>query len=92
MEKVESVQYSPTLAITGAWRGMSREQIFDELGFESLDNRKWCRRLTLFYKITKSLTSDYTRDHLRVDLDVVLCSRSTRNNYLTLKMYKCRLV
>lgn len=62
MEKLESVQYSAALAVTGAWRGTSREKLYNELGWESLDNRRWCRRLTLFYKITNNLTPDYTRD------------------------------
>ena len=62
MEKLESVQYSAALVITGAWRGTSREKIYNELGWESLDSRRWCRRLTLYYKITNNLTPDYTRD------------------------------
>ena len=37
MEKLESVQYSAALAITGAWKGTSRQKIYDELGWESLD-------------------------------------------------------
>ena len=36
MEKLESVQYSAALAITGAWRGTSREKLNAELGWESL--------------------------------------------------------
>ena len=61
MEKLESVQYTAALAITGAWRGTSRAKLYNELGWESLDSRRWCRRLTLFYKITNNLTPDYTR-------------------------------
>ena len=36
--------------------------LYNELGWESLDSRRWCRRLTLFYKITNNLTPNYTRD------------------------------
>ena len=61
MEKLESVQYSAALAITGAWKGTSRDKLYDELGWESLNLRRWSRRLILFYKIVNSLTSDYTR-------------------------------
>ena len=61
MEKLESVQYTAALAITGAWRGTSRAKLYNELGWESLDSRRWCRRLTLFYKITNNLTPDYTK-------------------------------
>ena len=62
MEKLESVQYAAALAVTGAWRETSREKLYNELGWESLDSRRWCRRLTLFYKITNNLTPNYTRD------------------------------
>ena len=62
MEKLESVQYSAALAVSGAWRGTSREKLYAELGWESLSLRRWSRRLTLFYKIVNNLTPDYTRD------------------------------
>ena len=35
MEKIESVQYSAALAVSGAWRGTSREKLYAELGWES---------------------------------------------------------
>ena len=62
MEKIESVQYSAALAITGAWRGTSRQKLYAELGWESLSSRRWSRRLTLFYKIVNNLAPDYTMD------------------------------
>ena len=34
MEKLESVQYSAALAVTGTWRGTSREKLYTELGWE----------------------------------------------------------
>ena len=61
MEKLETIQYSAALAVTGAWEGTSREKIHDELGWESLDLRRWRTRLLLFYKVIKHLTPDYTR-------------------------------
>ena len=62
MEKLESVQYSAALAVTGTWRGTSRDKLYAELGWESLSSRRWSRRLTLFYKIINNLTPLYTRD------------------------------
>ena len=62
MEKLESVQYSAALAVTGTWRGTSRERLYNELGWESLSSRRWSRRLILFYKFINNLTPDYTRD------------------------------
>ena len=54
MGKLESVQYSAALAVTGAWRGTSQEKLYAELGWESLNFRRWNRRLTLFFKIVNN--------------------------------------
>ena len=62
MEKIESVQYSAALAVTGTWRGTSREKLYTELGWESLSSRRWSRRLTLFYKFVNNLAPKYTLD------------------------------
>ena len=62
MEKLESVQYSAALAVTGTWRGTSREKLYAELGWETLSSRRWSRRLTLFYKIINNLTPLYTKE------------------------------
>ena len=62
MEKLESVQYSAARAVTGTWRGTSREKLYTELGWESLNSRRWSRRLTLFYKIINNLTPTYMKD------------------------------
>ena len=48
---IESVQYNAALAITGAINGSSREKLYQELGFESLHDRRWCRKLCFYYKI-----------------------------------------
>ena len=50
--------------MTGAWKGTSRDNLYDELGWESLNFRRWSRRLSLFYKIVNNLTPDYTRHPL----------------------------
>ena len=49
-ENLESIQYT-ALAITGAIRGNSREKLYQELGFESLQQRRWYRKLCLFFKM-----------------------------------------
>ena len=40
MEKAEKIQYLAALAITGAWQGSSRSKLYDELGWESLSDRR----------------------------------------------------
>ena len=62
MDKLESVQYSAALAVTGTWRGTSREKLYTDLGWESLSSRRWSRRLTLFYKFVNNLSPEYTVD------------------------------
>ena len=49
-ERLESTQYNAALAIAVAIRGSSREKLYQELGFESLQQRRWYRKLCLFYK------------------------------------------
>ena len=53
-QKLESIQYKACLAITGAIRGTSGEKIYQELGLESLQLRRWYRKLAMFYKIYKN--------------------------------------
>ena len=50
-QRLERIQYSAAIAITGAIRGTSREKLFEELGLESLQQRRWYRKLCYFYKI-----------------------------------------
>ena len=47
-QKMESVQYNATLAITGAVRGSSRENFYQELGLESLQQRRWYMKICYF--------------------------------------------
>ena len=44
MEKVEITQYQAALAITGTWQGTNRSKLYDEFGWETLSDRRWCRR------------------------------------------------
>ena len=57
--KLESIQYRACLAITGAIRGTFKEKIYQELGLESLQSRRWYRNLTMFYKIYKNKSLFY---------------------------------
>ena len=58
-EKLESIQYNACLALTGAIRGTSKEKMYQELGLESLQIRRWYRKLCLFYKMCKSQSPSY---------------------------------
>ena len=62
--KIESVQYNAALAITGAIKGTSRERLYQELGLESLCDRRWYRRLILFFNIIKNKSPSYLKNYL----------------------------
>ena len=59
MNKIESVQIQAAYAVSGAWKGTSREKIYKELGWECLSQRRWFRRMTLFYKIVNNESPGY---------------------------------
>ena len=46
-QMIDSIQYNAALAITGVIHG----KLYHELGFESLHDRRWCRKLCFYYKI-----------------------------------------
>ena len=79
-QKLGSLQCNACLAITGAIRGSSREKIY-QLGFESLQQRRWYRKLCSFCKVFKNKSPCYlfniipirnpvysTRNHVNIPL------------------------
>ena len=71
-EKVERIQYQAALAITGAWQGSSRSKIYDEFGWETLSDRRKCRRSLQVHKIINSSTLSYLKDKLPPNFSVML--------------------
>jgi len=61
LQRLESIQYNAALAITGCFRGTSREKLYSELGLETLSDRRFCRKLCFFYKIVNGYTPFYLR-------------------------------
>lgn len=64
IQRVESVQYNACLAITGCFRGTSRDKLYSELGLESLADRRFIRKLIYFYKICNGLAPTYLSSYL----------------------------
>ena len=58
-QKLESTQYNSALAITGAIRRTSTEKLYNELGLETLEKRRWYRKLCCFYKVYKNHSPKY---------------------------------
>ena len=56
---LESIQFNTCLAIAGAIWGTSKEKLYQELGLESLQLRRWYRKLGMFYKIYKNKSPQY---------------------------------
>ena len=52
-------KYNACLALTGTIRGTFKEKLYQELGLESLQLRRWYRKLCLFYKIFKNKSPAY---------------------------------
>ena len=50
-KNLEPIQYNAAIAITGAIRGTFSEKLFQKLGLESLNPRRWLGKLCSFYKI-----------------------------------------
>ena len=63
MQKLESVQNNPSLAISGFFRSTSRE-LYSQLGLENFVDRQFYRRLIAFYKIVHKKAPQYLTDHL----------------------------
>ena len=73
-QKLESLQYNAYLAITGAIRVLSREKLYQELGFESLQQRRWyCKvfkneSLRYLFNIIQIRNHYSTRNHVNIPL------------------------
>lgn len=68
MAHLESVQYKAGLIVSGCWYGTSRDKLYDELGWESLERRRWYRRLCLFYKVKHHLAPPppYLHEYIQI--------------------------
>ena len=64
MERVEQTQYQAALAVTGAWQGTDRVKLYEELGWETLSDRRMSRRILQVHKIVDGQTPLYLREKL----------------------------
>ena len=80
MEKVEKIQYQAALAISGAWRGLSRSKLYEELEWETLSDRRMSRRILQIHKIYNNKTPLYLNDKLPPNCRA-LFSGNARNTF-----------
>ena len=57
--QLEQIQHSAALAVTRARRGTSRQRLFEELGWETLYQRCWYRRMCHVFSLTKTKSPGY---------------------------------
>ena len=77
-DNLELIQYIASLAITGPIRGTSKEKLYQELGFESLQHRCWFCKLCTFYRIYKNQSRSYLYN--LIPLQTSLCITRSSNN------------
>ena len=62
--KLVSAQYQAAIAVSGAWKGTNKDRLLEELGWETLSNRRWHRTLRLCYKIVNNQAPHYLCDYI----------------------------
>ena len=80
-EKIESAQYKAALAITDAIQGTSREKIYQELGLESLKNRRWYKRLSCMFKIMNEEAPKYLTNLIPKSQQTIATRNSNTPNF-----------
>ena len=63
-QKLEAVHIEAARTIAGATKLCSLQKLFDDLGWESLQSRRYKHKLIILYKIMHGLAPDYLRDVL----------------------------
>ena len=74
------VQYKAALVINGAIKGTSRDRLYQELGVESLADRKRSRRLFFFHKIIHGLLPSYLHTYHNANSEGAYLTRLTTQN------------
>ena len=70
---MKSVQYQAALAITSAWQGTNRIRLYQQLGLESLSDRRSLNRVIQLFKIKNDLTPIYLKRKLPlIDIQAAL--------------------
>ena len=81
--KPVSIQYHACLALSGAIRTLSREKLYQELGLDSLQRRRWYRKLSLFYKIFKENKPVYIKKTISKSIIYLFTNNEAFREYFT---------
>ena len=86
MEKVERTQYQAALA--GTWQGSNRSKFYEELGWETLSDRRWCRRILQIHKIKNNMTPSYLSTvYFCIDVIIEIWALITLTYFISCCMY-----
>ena len=69
---IEKTQYQAALAVSGTWQGTNRNKIYEELGWESLSDRRMCKRVLQLHKIIDGKTPEYLYNKLPPNRNVLI--------------------
>ena len=83
LEKIESVQYSATLAIAEAIKGSSRDKLYQELGLKYPQQRRSMRWLCFLYKFLSTRKPSHTHNLLPQ-------MRNSHRHPSTFQIFPCR--
>ena len=64
MEKIERIQYQAAIAITGSWKSSSRTKLYEDLGWESLSDRRSIRCILQVHQIENKMNPSYLKEKL----------------------------
>ena len=70
MSMIESIQYKAGLLVSGCWQGTNRVKLYNELGWESLSDRRLFHRLSLYRKIKANEAPGYLNPYVLHSLPV----------------------
>ena len=81
LRKVETIQYDAARIITGAWFGSDKKDLYRELGWEELNNRRIMRKLSILHETYYYHTPSYLDDvvnEVRPDVALAVDARPIR--------------
>ena len=87
--QLEQTQYKAGLVVSGAWKGTSRQRLLEELGWETLYDRRRYRRLCHFFLLSKSKTPAYLFQEIPEQRTVEYSLRHTRYYKPNISRTKC---
>ena len=65
MKNVESIQYEAARVVSGAWKGTNRDKLYQNLGWESTNDRRIMRKLCIFYETIDTKFPNYLYNTLK---------------------------